>query len=396
MILLVQPFSMYSPSGGARILRSVLATAPEPYLSVCTSPRSPVSRVGQEVHLPIRPSFGRVESTRFGGLLWSLAKPWSRRFRRRLAELCTSSGATTIHAIPHGLDFWEAYCVARELRLRYVINVHDELDYNLRGRPDLDEAKTRLGQTWLGADGRLVISPEMGEEYCRRYGPRPFVVVTDGLAAIPSEPRRRRSNRLRVYFMGLAHVSDGRISNRCLRPLRFWRGSGQICGCHLLAVAVRFQSKFAIAVYRLKSCRWKMRTASSGIWTTWTCCTCRCHLNEHTSRSRAFSLSTKLVTYLGSGLPILYHGPACAVAGRLLLKHGAAAIVDSPSPQAVADGLTTSLTKFEVLARNALKLGRDRFRIEDQRDRFWREVLGTETKFSKMTQRHASPQFVTK
>ena len=164
MILLVQPFSMYSPSGGARILRSVLATVPEPYLSVCTSPRSPVSRVGQEVHLPIRPSFGRVESTRFGGLLWSLAKPWSRRFRRRLAELCTSSGATTIHAIPHGLDFWEAYCVARELRLRYVINVHDELDYNLRGRPDLDEAKTRLGQTWLGADGRLVISPEMGEE----------------------------------------------------------------------------------------------------------------------------------------------------------------------------------------------------------------------------------------
>ena len=44
---------------------------------------------------------------------------------------------------------------------------------------------------------------------------------------------------------------------------------------------------------------------------------------EHQSFVR-YSLATKLVTYLGSGLPIVYHGPKHAAAAELLAEHDAA------------------------------------------------------------------------
>ena len=45
---------------------------------------------------------------------------------------------------------------------------------------------------------------------------------------------------------------------------------------------------------------------------------------EEFEKFTRYSLSTKMVAYLGSGVPILYHGPAESAAARLLLRHGAA------------------------------------------------------------------------
>jgi hypothetical protein len=89
----------------------------------------------------------------------------------------------------------------------------------------------------------------------------------------------------------------------------------------------------------------------------------------------AFSLSTKMVTYLGSGLPILYHGPIESAAGGLLSRNGAAIICGSNSNEEMKAALASALnasTAETVTA--ALNLADRRFKLSDIRDRFWSEV----------------------
>jgi hypothetical protein len=84
-----------------------------------------------------------------------------------------------------------------------------------------------------------------------------------------------------------------------------------------------------------------------------------------------YSLSTKLVTYLGSGLPILYHGPADAAAAQLLARYGAAVQVHTLDAIHLSQAIEQALEERERLVEGALRLAYERFRLSDQRERFW-------------------------
>ena len=79
-----------------------------------------------------------------------------------------------------------------------------------------------------------------------------------------------------------------------------------------------------------------------------------------------------MVTYAGSGVPILYHGPATSAAYDLLNRHNAAILLTSLVPEEIAETLvrTTEETRGEI-ARNALALARRDFMLIDQTRRFW-------------------------
>ena len=206
MIAFIQPFSLNGAGGGARILRSLTEGAPMDWLSVVTCPAySTVNALKNEVHLPIRPHFGRIESTRFVNYIGfsHLDRLLGLSFKNRLTALCLEHGIQAIHTVPHGLDFWYAYEVARDLGIDYFISVHDDMTYNLRRAPYLARAMEKLGIVWREATGRTVISTQMGEEYGRRYGDRPYVIVTDGLNSIATSPCRSRDSSLNVYMLGL-------------------------------------------------------------------------------------------------------------------------------------------------------------------------------------------------
>jgi hypothetical protein len=91
----------------------------------------------------------------------------------------------------------------------------------------------------------------------------------------------------------------------------------------------------------------------------------------------AYSLSTKMVTYLGSGVPILYHGPAGTAACNILAKHRAAALATSLQPNEIAAVLGDLLRPNVAieLAENALQLARASFLRANQCKKFWREVM---------------------
>jgi hypothetical protein len=85
-----------------------------------------------------------------------------------------------------------------------------------------------------------------------------------------------------------------------------------------------------------------------------------------------YSLSTKMVTYAGSGVPILYHGPETSAAYDILRQYHAAIFLVSLRPEEIAESLDqlTDQTRIEV-ASNALELARRDFMLVDQTRRFW-------------------------
>ena len=378
MIAFVQSFGLNSPGGGPRILRSLLEAASAPYLSVCTKPRVESAQTAHEVHLPIRPWLGRIESTRLAGYLriHQLELWLGGRFRRRLDTLFEQHDVTAVHAIPHRMDFWYAYQVAEERGLPYYLNVHDELAYNLRGTGRyLERAQERLAHVWPRADGRIVISEAMGEEYCRRYGERPYTVVTDGLTGtLPEEPHTIPDRSLRVYFMGALHLTYHPNFQALTEALTQVQHSAPAFDTALIARGSALPVDEAS--FRLEERPFAAEEVVQQDFEEVDVLYLPLPFGEEYEPFWRYSLSTKLVTYLGSGVPILYHGPKEAAAARLLDRYDAALQVHSLDSTAIAEALQRIPEVGGRVAGNALRLGGTQFRQKEMQSRFWTMLAG--------------------
>ncbi|MDQ6808389.1 MAG: glycosyltransferase, partial [Verrucomicrobiota bacterium] len=379
-ILFVQPFNLRSAGGGARILRALVERSPFPITIVCTSPEPPLKPgAGNEVHLPLRPFFGRIERTRLAGLPEKVTPVFQPFFRRRLRAACRARGARAIHAIPHAaLDFYDSYCVARELGVPFFLQVHDDLRYSAKGRVKMRRADEALREVWNGADLRFVISRQLGEEYCRRYGRQEFITITDGVETIAPQPRASDFSELRVYFMGLFHIGyeeNLRVLLSALSRLREERPGLAIsltlrCGqlrSHLLrgAEGVRVLPFGSEADVRADLEQADLLYLPLPFGAEF----------EHFTK---LSLSTKLVTYVGSGIPILYHGPAEAAVCELLGENDAAFL----QTDLIAETMYATLTQLiaqparaREIAQHALALAQADFMLEDQRRKFWDAIM---------------------
>ena len=380
MIAFVQPWSIYKSGGGPRILRSLLRNAPAPYRSIYASPfPNPEPNKRNEIRIPRRPYFGSLLewlNQHVGNPLEYLTLASSRWFERRLRKTLIAHKVQAVHSIPQGIEYWYTFRVARELGLSFYFNVHDDLSYNLRNFPLKDRAMQHLGPVWREANGRIVISEAMGEEYNRRYGERPYIVVTDGLTNIATQPRPTPPNHRHVYFMGSIHISYENNFQTLLHALRRLRNDG--CDVSLtVRGGIPFEfNPGSVPFHQLpwgsqEDVRADLKSADLLYFPL--------PFEPQFESFVRFSLSTKLVTYAGSGVPILFHGPRHSAAGQLLAKHDACLMADSPATKTLADLITTPTDRSAVVAQNALNLARTRFRIEDQRSKFWSLLLGTAT-----------------
>ena len=270
------------------------------------------------------------------------------------------------------MDFAQARSAARRLGLPFALTVHDDLRYALRGRPDRAIALRALGRAWRDADHRFVISHALGEEYSRRYGALAYQVVTDGLADEEIAPAPRPTPGLRVYFAGLFHLAYASNFHALLDALDLLASerpavtvtsrSGALPGVnHRARVPVRilpFGTEQEV-MSDLKNADALYLPMPFG--------------ESHRDFLR-FSLSTKLITYLGGGLPILYHGPAEGAAYELLEENNAAIMLTSHDPRAIAHRMLEGLNGGETVVQNALRLARRQFLLTDQRSRFWSEI----------------------
>ncbi len=375
-IAFTHPFGLQSPTGGSRIMRALLQNAPNRFVSICTSPDAPpATDLGQEMHVPLRPDFGRIERTRFAGLADALAPLFARRFARRLEQSCRECRATALHSIAHGgMDFYSAFLVAKKLGIPFFLQVHDDFIFSARGiRRDAVHAALR--DAWRHADGRFVICQQLGEEYCRRYGDKVYLVITDGVERIAEAPRQRSGQDLQVYFMGLFHLDyepNLLILLTALAQLQEEHRGGKIslvlrCGGVRPRLIKSYEHFVRILPFASEAEVQRDMKEADLLYLP-------LPFEKEYELFVRFSLSTKMVTYVASGIPILYHGPPDSAVHALLKANDAALLCAKAAPDVLAEMLRVYIKDKDMgtySAQNALELARRSFDLSEIRKKFW-------------------------
>ncbi|MGA2569217.1 MAG: glycosyltransferase [Terracidiphilus sp.] len=378
MISFIQPFGLHSHEhgGSQRIFQSLLDCNHPPVLSIDSNPfPSSGSSAADEIQLPSRPNFGWLEYTRLQGSLGLFDRLYRSRFEARLRRILVDRKVKLVHVLPHGYFFQSACRVASELGIPYFLSVHDDLGHLLRGHPFIGELTEFMGKAWREARGVFAISDEIGLEYCRRYGAREYRIVTDGLKYLAVAPQQRPAKCLRLYFMGLFHLSYAQNLRAVLDALRIVRSRqpdweiAVTCRSGKIAMPVH-PDDVRVTVLPFAPAEEVDRDMLSAdlLYQPMP-------FEEHARLFSRFSLSTKMITYLGSGLPIFYHGPDDAAACTLLARHEAAVICTTLDPEVIADLLLDATARREAIVQNALALARSQFMLVDQQRRFWEPVL---------------------
>ena len=350
--------------------------APRPVLSISTSPATPrAGHVTEEVHVPSRPRFGRLDSTRLHGALSTADLVLERRLEGRLRRVLRARGATGVHLVLHGPDFWPAWRAARSLGLPVFISLHDHLAYVLRERLDGPIALRRIGPVWRGADERFAISEAIGRHHAEVHGEREFTIVTDGVEEI-EPPTPRVAGRCTVYFMGAFHTTyadnlrsllSGMELHRAANPEQQVSLTMRSGGIFLRGLLPPTDIDVRILPFAAESDARADLTTADVLWLP-------LPFGSEREDFVRYSLSTKLVSYVASGVPILYHGPAHAAAAAVLSEADAAAFAVTLSPESVVTAITTAGARREELARNASVLARQSFMLAANRERFWSRV----------------------
>jgi glycosyltransferase involved in cell wall biosynthesis len=378
-VVFLQPFGLSSPGGGSRILRALLKDAPVRWTSICTGlDVPPKAAFGNELHLRTRPSLGALERSRYQWIPERLEPLFSGWFAHRLELMCRELGATVLHSIPHGLDFVYGWSVARRLGMKFILNVHDDVLVSVGNHSSGAAALKVIPEIWREADTRFVISEQIGREYCARYGDREFEIVTDGLECL-SAPRSHATDRLHLYFMGLFHIRYEANLTALLSALDIVRAEHPgieiratfRCGSIRESVTARANGLRVLPFGTEADVEADLRDADLLYMPLPFAPEDECFVR--------YSLSTKMITYLGSGIPIVYHGPREAAAFELLSENNAAFVCSSLEPEGIAAVLREAITNPSAgtaRVESALDLAKRRFMLDDQRSRFWNLIEG--------------------
>ncbi|MBA3273632.1 MAG: hypothetical protein H0T11_07145 [Chthoniobacterales bacterium] len=303
----------------------------------------------------------------------STARFFAPAFRAKLRACCTRLKAGAIHTVPHaGVDFSAAQEVAHELGVPLFLSVHDDLAYTAAGAASASSREAAMRAAWNAASARFVISDSLGEEYCRRYGQHSYQVVTDGLTQV-HVPRAVTSHaRLHIYFMGLFHMAYERNLRALLDALAILKREEPALDVTVLLRCEHVRAHVTAGEIPVKVLPFGDEAQVQRDMETADLLYMPLHFGDEHANFARYSLSTKMVTYIGSGLPILYHGPDNSAAYSLLSKHRSAITITTLAPDEIASALRglDPQTRHEVAANAAALAERD-FMLTSQTERFW-------------------------
>ena len=376
-VAFVQSFGISAPGGGSRILRALLKDAPAAWKSFATGSRPPVPAFGTEMHLAARPFFGRLENTRLRPFFEMLGPLFENRLQRRLEKELIRFRATAVHSIPHGSDFVIAWRISVRLGLRFFVSIHDDLIDTVARSPTARRDLIIFKKIWREADARFVISEPLGVEYSSRYGKRPYEIITDGTEAF-CEPRPCATKRINIYFMGLFHVRYEPNLECLIRAVEILHTRKNSLVALITLRCGKLRSRFKPVGADVRVLPFGTESQVESDFNDADLLYLPLPFGTEDIPFVRFSLSTKMVTYLASGIPILFHGPENSAAHKILSESEAAFVFNSLRPEDLADLIEKIIANPEISharVANSLKLARLRFRLQDQRARFWSKIL---------------------
>jgi hypothetical protein len=379
-LLFVQSFEMQGQAGGgsSKIFRSLISHAPANVGVAIYGARPPKSpQTENEWFIRERWDCGRLERSRLARYIRMLTRAllW-KSSGTKLWNSMSTWRPDHVHLHIHGLGFVHAARWCRANNVPFSLSVHDDIRHQSPGLCWMAFVEDHVAKAWRDAVNRFVISDEMGAEYSARYGQKPWVQITDGLEeeAIAHGCREPNRQKLTVYFAGAVNVPYEPNLRALQQGLKLYQEQNPT---HAVRLVLRGGRNFD----------WEDSSAPGiEVRPFGTPQEVETDLKEADvlylplsidpcySNFARFSLSTKMVTYLGSGLPILYHGPADAAAGKLLSHANASACCASNDPPDLLQAIYECIQCREQITLNALRLARERFLLTPLKEAFWTAV----------------------
>lgn len=375
----IQPFGLNSPGGGARILRSLLEGYESKTISVCTASLPPPTvSLFQEQHLPFRPWMGRIETTRLAALTGFFDVFFKHAFQRKLERLVSSSSAALIHVIPHsGLDFESARVISKKTNTPLAVSIHDHPAYCFKGQSGIASRLDAVGRVWKDAAARFVISREMGLEMERLYGAASWDLASDGLEVSTVSAPKPRSHHLQIYFMGLFHHSYRSNLVALLDAVAILKEKHPNLSLEITLRCGSFEPPCHSQLSSLRVLPFANEKTVENDMERADLLYLPLPFGTAYSDFVRYSVSTKMITYLGSSRPILYHGPEDAAAGNLLKRAGAAIIANTNTPMDIASKLASTIDNpdhIQSIAMAGYRLGHEIFSADKIRANFWNRI----------------------
>lgn len=368
--------------GGARILRRLTEGKDDQVRFVCTSPSRPEDLLENEAWIPIRPSFGRFDRSRFRRITDLFELPFRAWFRRRIRKFLHDVGADSVHVLPHhNSDSFVTAKVARDLGLSVSCSIHDDFRYVNRGHLRFRTFERELKEVWNASNYRFCIGEEIGKEYIKRYGRQDFEVITDGVDIVDIRSPCAVEKLLKPYFMGLFHIGyRDNLSSflDCLEIAREGDGvkidpmrlrCGSLTGFNYLV-----PDSYKILPFESQSVVAKDIEQSNLLYLP-------LPFGEAYEGFVKFSFSTKLISYLCSGKLIIYHGPRGSALANYLERKECAIMIYTCDASSIARQVLALLKDLSSIARltaNATQAARSDFDINQIRKRFWHSLSKNE------------------
>jgi glycosyltransferase involved in cell wall biosynthesis len=370
---LIQRFGIGENGGGPKILRSLVFGQPFEWQSVCTQIHRPCGAAftnGFERWIPARPAT-KLDRTRLHWLADSLSSAFVRRLRAQILAVCDQERFDVVHIIPHDVHDWQfaaEYCFRTGTPL--LMSVHDDIRYTFSPRA-YRKQKGIFADVWRKALHVFCISQELGEEYCQRFGKRQFETLTDGVEPVACAPRPRRPAKLHVYFCGLLHY--GYVENFQV----LYEALESLASEYDVKIVIRGGMPFReLKPYRNLTEYLSFADDFSGDFERVDALYLPLPFGQRYKDFVRYSLSTKLVSYIAAGLPILYHGPPDSALYRLLNRYKAACAATTNTVADLQRALRESVsTSGRESVEQALSLARSQFSLAVQRDRFLQALL---------------------
>ena len=367
-LLTYQPFSLYSNGGGNRILRRLFKGREEDVISLVVEEN------------PLHPRQGTIAET----IVYAapIVRKWARwklrNFRtwlrhglykpstiKKVQAAARKMEYDVLHVIDHG-PFSAALCTddfCRDKPLWVSFHDHFSTTYGLY------ENSAAL---WKRANRRLVISEELGNEYGRLFGKADYELITDGVtAAEVSEPLQAPGSPVAVYFAGLLHLEYIPLFKVLADALDLLSKQGHQFKLILRATQYMpfLENRAFNTDYRpmtLDDAELKRELDSSAIL----------YLPIKFTRPDfyLYSLSTKMVGYLGGAGAILYHGPQDSAACHLLKKTQAAVCCGNLDAEKLSAEILNLLADNHSISANAKVLAKKQFGLERIQQQFWQEA----------------------
>lgn len=359
-----QQYSLYDTGGGSRILRRLYLNREKQVISIGVKQNNSKTSVGDITEEIITAS--------------PVHKKWMRSFIRDIATWCRESlflnnclnkirkkikgiDADVLHIVDHG-KYSLAFLSSFNSNHKIWVSYHDHF-LTAGGEYTISE------KLWNIADRRLVISNEMGLEYQKLFGPREFEVITDGVAASEVSTVREISdnNIINVYFAGLLHISYlplFKVFSEALNDLSDqYKFKLTLRGTQDVDFLNNKKFKVEYLPVTMDSELLKKELDEADILYL--------PIKFTVPEFYKYSLSTKMVGYLGGSGSILYHGPFDSAACNLLKENEAAVSCITLEKDDMIESIKELIINGKEKSVNAKALIEKMFLLNDIQQKFW-------------------------